>query len=125
MVKGIFQTFADGDPELLQALREFNEFRNKKKKPLTDEAKKRFCKKLEKYPREQWIALIHQSIDKGWAGIYDLKEDAATEDTGNDKTSLSWALNRRPYPQSFIDTVHKFLAEEEAAGRYKPERPPQ
>ena len=25
------------------------------------------------------------------------------------------ALNRRPYPQSFIDTVHKFLAEEEAA----------
>ena len=37
----------------------------------------------------------------------------------------TWALNRRPYPQSFIDTVHKFLAEEEAAGRYKPERPPQ
>lgn len=24
----------------------------------------------------------------------------------------SWELNRRPYPQSFIDTVHKFLREE-------------
>lgn len=74
-MKGIFQTFAEGDQALLQALREFNEFRTKKKKPLTDEAKRRFCKKLEKYPKEQWIDLIHQSIDKGWATIYDLKED--------------------------------------------------
>lgn len=24
----------------------------------------------------------------------------------------SWELNRRPYPQSFIDTVHRFLEEE-------------
>lgn len=24
----------------------------------------------------------------------------------------SWELNRRPYPQSFIDTVHRFLKEE-------------
>ena len=31
----------------------------------------------------------------------------------------SWELNRRPYPQSFINTVKRFLAEEEAAGRYK------
>lgn len=31
----------------------------------------------------------------------------------------TWALNRRPYPQSFIDAVHSFLAEEEAAGRYQ------
>lgn len=72
---GVFQTFASNDKELLQALKEFNDFRNKKKKPLTDEAKKRFCKKLEKYPREQWIDLIHQSIDKGWTGLYALKED--------------------------------------------------
>lgn len=75
MMKGIFQTFAGDDKDLLQALREFNEFRNKKKKPLTDEAKKRFCKKLEKYPREQWLDLIHQSIDNGWSGLYDLKQD--------------------------------------------------
>jgi len=27
-------------------------------------------------------------------------------------------LNRRPYPQSFINTIKKFLAEEEAAGRW-------
>lgn len=24
----------------------------------------------------------------------------------------SWALNRRPYPQSFLDSVHRFLKEE-------------
>lgn len=115
-MKGIFQTFAGDDMDLLQALREFNEFRQKKKKPLTDEAKKRFCKKLEKYPKEQWIDLIHQSIDKGWAGLYDLKEDKNAPKGG-------WELNNRPYPQSFIDTVHNFLAEEEKAGRYKREKP--
>lgn len=36
---------------------------------------------------------------------------------GQEKKDVG-ALNRRPYPQSFIDAVHKFLAEEEAAGRY-------
>lgn len=33
-----------------------------------------------------------------------------------------WALNHRPYPQSFINAVHKFLAEEESAGRYRPRK---
>ena len=90
MVKGIFQTFAGEDKDLLQALREFNEFRGKKKKPLTDEAKKRFCKKLEKYPREQWIDLIHQSIDNGWSSIYDLKKDKnAPVSKSNDKWAKS------------------------------------
>ena len=120
MVKGIFQTFAGEDKDLLQALREFNEFRNKKKKPLTDEAKKRFCKKLEKYPREQWIDLIHQSIDKGWTGLYDLKDESGSG-TGKTSSQFSLALNNRPYPQSFIDEVHQFLAAEEAAGRFKRE----
>lgn len=41
---------------------------------------------------------------------------------GKDNPKTDWALNRRPYPQSFIDDVHKFLAEEEAAGRYKPRK---
>ena len=93
MSKGVFQIFADGDQDLLQALREFNEFRNKKKKPMTDEAKRRFCKKLEKYPREQWIDLIHQSIDKGWAGLWDLKEDKNAPASGsNDKWAKSPAF---------------------------------
>ena len=40
----------------------------------------------------------------------------------NGKPKNDWALNRRPYPQSFIDEVHQFLAEEEAAGRYHPRK---
>ena len=100
-MRGIFQTFADGDQELLQALREFNEFRNKKKKPLTDEAKKRFCKKLEKYPREQWIELIHQSIDKGWSGLYSLKDDKNAPVSGS---SDKWA-NSPPFLQAIQDLL--------------------
>ena len=78
---GVFQQFAGSDRELSSALKEFNEFRNRKKKPLTDEAKHRLCKKLEKFPREQWIAIIQQSIDQGWTDIYPLKgaENAKTQ----------------------------------------------
>lgn len=76
MSKGVFQLFADGDKELTQALREFNDFRNRKKKPMTDQAKTRLCNKLEKFPREQWIAILHQSIDQGWTDIYALKKSA-------------------------------------------------
>lgn len=71
---GVFQRFASGDKELASALKEFNEFRNRKKKPMTDEAKERMCRKLEKFPREQWIDILHQSIDQGWTDIYPLKE---------------------------------------------------
>lgn len=74
---GVFQRFAGSDKELAKALKEYNEYRNKKKKPLTDEAKERFCKKLEKFPREQWIDLIRQTIDKGWTDIYELDKPKA------------------------------------------------
>ena len=77
---GVFQQFAGSDKELASALKEFNEFRNRKKKPLTDEAKNRLCRKLEKFPREQWIAIIQQSIDQGWTDIYPLKEAPKAEE---------------------------------------------
>ena len=70
---GVFQRFAVDDKELASALKEFNDFRNKKKKPMTDEAKERLCKKLETFPREQWVDILHQSIDQGWTDIYPLK----------------------------------------------------
>ena len=101
-MKGVFQTFADCDPDLLQALREFNEFRNKKKKPLTDEAKKRICKKLEKYPREQWIGIIHQSIDNGWTGIFDLKEE---KNAPVSESSDKWANS-----PSFLNAIQDLLS---------------
>ena len=72
--KGVFQEFAGEDKALLEALKEFNSFRNLKKKPMTDAAKRRLVNKLEeKFPKEQWIDIIHQSIDNGWTDIYGLK----------------------------------------------------
>ena len=74
--RGVFQEFAGEDKGLLKALREFNDFRNKKKKPMTDGAKERLCSKLEKYPREEWIAILQQSIDKGWIDVYPISGPA-------------------------------------------------
>lgn len=70
--RGIFEEFAGNDKELLETLREFNRYRTKKHKPLTDEAKKRLFKKLEKFPRDQWVAILQQTIDKGWTGLFPL-----------------------------------------------------
>ena len=85
---GVFQRFAGSDKALASALKEFNDFRNRKKKPMTDEAKERLCKRLEKFPKEQWIDIIHQSIDQGWTDIYPIKVAEIKE------TEKSAPLNR-------------------------------
>lgn len=101
---GVFQRFAQGDKELSSALKEFNEFRNRKKKPMTDEAKERMCRKLEKFPREQWIDILHQSIDQGWTDIYPLKEKPEPkQDSRNFKISNDpdkWAKD-----ESFLQAI--------------------
>lgn len=86
---GVFQRFADGDPELSSALKEFNDFRNRKKKPMTDDAKERLCRRLEKFPKEEWVDIIHQSIDQGWTDIYPLKEKSKPEPTKNPNFKVS------------------------------------
>ena len=96
---GVFQRFAEDDKELASALKEFNEFRNKKKKPMTDEAKERLCKKLETYPRHQWIEILHQSIDQGWTDIYPLKETEQQKEPTNKNFKVSndpskWAQDK-------------------------------
>lgn len=66
----IFQEFAAGDSELLDALKEFDSFRKQLKKPLTDRAKSRLVNKLQTFPREDWVAILQKSIDKGWTDVY-------------------------------------------------------
>ena len=83
--KGVFQEFAGDDKELLAALKEFNEMRNLMKKKMTDGAKVRLTKRLQKFPREQWIAIIQQSIDKGWLDIYELKEGGSYDGNRQNK----------------------------------------
>lgn len=76
--KNIFSDFACGDADLLSALQGFEEMRVKIKKPMTDQAKKRLLTELEKLApgdRETQIAILHQSEDRCWAGVFALKDD--------------------------------------------------
>ena len=92
--KDIFADFACGDADLLAALRGFNEMRVKIKKPMTEQAKKRLVTELEKLApgdRDTQIAILHQSEDRCWAGVFALKTDAANGFHGNSggRTSAS------------------------------------
>ncbi len=72
-----FIAFAGGDADLLSALRGYEEMRKKIKKPLTNEAKKRALDKLAKLSadKETQIAILNQSEDRCWAGLFPLKGD--------------------------------------------------
>lgn len=74
----IFADFAAGDADLLSALQGFEAMRNKIKKPMTEQAKKRLLTELEKLApgdRETQIAILHRSEDRCWAGVFALKDD--------------------------------------------------
>ena len=80
----IFADFASGDADLLSALRGFELMRNKIKKPMTDQAKKRLLTELEKLApgdRDTQIAILHQSEDRCWAGVFALKDDRPYQQT--------------------------------------------
>lgn len=80
-VADCFSEFACGDSALLQALHDFSEMRNARKKPLTAAGKREIIASLQKYPQAQWIALLNQSIRKSWLDIYPLKNDSAPKQT--------------------------------------------
>ncbi|MEG2679009.1 MAG: DUF4373 domain-containing protein [Oscillospiraceae bacterium] len=72
----IFSAFAGGDDGLLSALHGFEQMRNKSKKPMTDEAKKRMLANLEKLSKDraEQIDILHQSEDRCWMGLFPLKD---------------------------------------------------
>lgn len=72
-----FAAFAGDDADLLSALRGYEEMRKKIKKPMTDEAKKRAVTKLVSFSpdRDIQIAILNQSEDRCWAGLFPLKDD--------------------------------------------------
>ena len=82
----IFADFASGDADLLSALQGFEAMRNKIKKPMTDQAKKRLVTELEKLApgdRDAQIAILHQSEDHCWAGVFALKDDRPYQPSRN------------------------------------------
>lgn len=83
-----FAELAGDDNQLLEALKAFEDMRKMKKKPLTDLARKRLVSELEKYPREEWTAIVEQSVVHSWEGFYPLKPAsryAQTHDTGQEE----------------------------------------
>ena len=70
--------FCTGSPALDDALHGFEEMRKKLRKPLTVRAKELILKKLEKLaPGDEatQAAILDQSVERGWQGVFPLKED--------------------------------------------------
>lgn len=63
------------DAVLLATLRDFDKMRKSIKRPMTERAKSTLLKKLQTFPREQWIPVLEQSIFHSWQGIFPLKDD--------------------------------------------------
>lgn len=80
-----FAAFAGGDPDLLSALRGYEAMRKKIKKPMTYEAKKRAVAKLGNLSpdRNIQIAILNQSEDRCWAGLFPLKDDSGIPSAGS------------------------------------------
>lgn len=73
----IFEDFANGNQELLEALNSFEDYRKKIKKPMTERAKTLLLndlKKISDNPSTQ-IEVINQSILKNWLGVFPLKSN--------------------------------------------------
>ncbi len=69
-----FSELAGANPELLDALIDFERMRKSIKKPMTDRAKRMLASKLEKeFHPSIWIAVLEQSITHCWQDIYPLK----------------------------------------------------
>ena len=63
------------NPDVLQAIKDFIDMRNKLKKPMTERAKSMMLKKLSELANadEQKIAILQESVLKSWTDIYPLK----------------------------------------------------
>ena len=63
---------------LEQALKDFKDMRNRMHKPMTPLAVELLVQKLEKFApgdQDKQVEILHQSIENGWTGVYELKQD--------------------------------------------------
>jgi len=77
----VFGAFAGEDHDLAVALADYAQMRKAIKKPLTARAAELICGKLQKdFRREDWIAVLDQSVANSWQGLFPLKgaESGAT-----------------------------------------------
>lgn len=65
-------------PALEQALKDFRDMRNRMRKPMTQLAVDLLVQKLEKLApgdTDKQVAMLMQSIENGWTGVYELKQE--------------------------------------------------
>lgn len=76
----LFERFSSGNHDLLSALKEWQEMRIRLKKPLTEKAAELNLKDLQQLSggdEQMMVAIVSQSIKRGWQGFYALKEAQA------------------------------------------------
>ena len=73
----VFESFAENDQDLLDALVAFRAMRKQIKKPLTERGEELICKKLGDMTQDHtvMIQILDQSIERGWQGVFPLKEE--------------------------------------------------
>ena len=98
----VFSTFADGDGELLQALKDYDSMRREKRKALTDTMRRSLCQQLdEEFHRCEWVEIIKQATRQGWLKFYPLDKDRPTstapelESTGSQIDRILENLKRK------------------------------
>ena len=83
--------------ELDKAMIDFEEFRKKIKKPLTNRAKELILKQLNKLSNteQEMIDILNQSIMNGWQGVFELKqENIKNNKMGNVEMAMKNFLER-------------------------------
>lgn len=76
----LFERFSSGNHDLLSALKGWQEMRIRMKKPLTEKAVELNLKDLQQLSggdEQMMVAIVSQSIKRGWQGFYALKEAQA------------------------------------------------
>lgn len=97
----VFAEYAGESASLLSALGDFARHREEKKKPLSIEGTVRVCRRLDALAREAGvtdtdgykIAVLDQSMERGWDGLFPLKYDYA------DKTVVHSPGGAAPKPR--------------------------
>ena len=90
----IFADFSNGDSELLQALRAYDQMRREKRKTLTDTMRRSLCQQLdEEFHRCEWVQIIKQATRQGWLKFYPLDKDRPTS-TAPELESTSTQIDR-------------------------------
>ena len=73
-------------PALADAVRSFKEMRNRMRKPMTELAVELMLDRLEKLSHgdeAKQVAMLMQSIENGWTGVYELKQEQRTTRKNN------------------------------------------